>query len=952
MVIITALAAIGTTIAASAFGAAIGIAGVTGTLALAAIGLATNVVLGMALNALTPKPSVGGSNRGYQVNSRGSALDHQIIYGKVRVGGAILYEESTGTDNLYFHRIIGIAGHEVTSFDEIYINDELATIDLYGNVTSPSRYNNKVRINLHLGSSDQSADVNLVSESAKWTSAHRLRGIAYMYVRFAFDTDVFPNGVPIITATVKGKKVYNPATGLTAWSDNPALCLRDYLTTQTYGLGELSENVDDTLVIASASVCAETNTNAGTSRYTCNGAFTTAVTPYDMINGLLTSMGGSLWYSQGKWRMKPSYWTAPTLFLNEDDLRSPVGVSTRHSRRDNFNAVKGTFRGAETNWQATDYPEVTNAAFVAADNGQVSVVDIDLPFTDNSVEARRISRIALESNRQQIIVSASFGLRALEVQVGDNVTLTNSRFGWSNKVFQVVSWTFGLTDGLDLQVEMILKETSASVFDEVDDGIVYERDNTNLLSPFEVPEVGLSLEVELRIVNQEVFGVINVEVQNESSLADYYEVQFKKSSDTGFKLLGSGTAKNFDILIPEDDTYDVRARAVNYLGVKGKWTTFSGFSATSFSSPPEDVVDFSANVSGGTAQLTWKPVSDLDISHYEIRYSTVTSGAVWSQSVVLIDKVGRPATSASASARQGSYLIKAVDKLGNKSVNQTTTVILTNLNDIIGLNFIQSYIENPSFNGSKSNCVAVTDEGSVYLTLDTSMLFEGLSGNFDEALGLFDGGGGNVVSQGTYDFENILDLGDKYSVMASSSIIFSHLDYVNTFDSAFGLFEGKSGLFDGDPDALDGATAKVQISYTDDDPSLVPVWSLWQDFTASTLSARAYRFRAVLSTSDPSMAPKVTGLSSIVDMPDIVQSKDNINFTGTTNVVFPSEFYTTVNPALGLSITGLGSGDYYTITSKDYQGFTITVYDSSNTQLTTPTELDYVVKGFGKRIPT
>ena len=200
---------------------------------LAAVGFGAQIVLGAALSALTPKPKINGAQRGYQVNTSGSALSHQIIYGEVRVGGAIVYDEATGTDNKYLHRIIAVSGHEINSFEDIYINDEIATIDGSGNVTSPSQYNGKIRINTHLGASDQVADADLVAESAKWTSAHRLRGIAYMYVRMEFDADAFPNGVPTFTATVKGKKVYNPATDTTAWSDNPALCLRDYLIDRT-----------------------------------------------------------------------------------------------------------------------------------------------------------------------------------------------------------------------------------------------------------------------------------------------------------------------------------------------------------------------------------------------------------------------------------------------------------------------------------------------------------------------------------------------------------------------------------------------------------------------------------------------------------------------------------------------------------------------------------------------
>jgi hypothetical protein len=105
---------------------------------------AVNFALGAALKALTPKPSIGGvgagggSNRGYQTTAIGTALDHQIIYGKMRVGGARIYDEATGENNKYLHRVIAVAGHEIQAFDEIYINDELITLDSSGNVTSPS----------------------------------------------------------------------------------------------------------------------------------------------------------------------------------------------------------------------------------------------------------------------------------------------------------------------------------------------------------------------------------------------------------------------------------------------------------------------------------------------------------------------------------------------------------------------------------------------------------------------------------------------------------------------------------------------------------------------------------------------------------------------------------------------------------------------------------------------
>ena len=297
--------------------------------------------IGAAINALTPKPSVGqAAASGYNVTQTSSVADHQIVYGKTKVAGVRVFDGTTGEENKYLHRVIAFTGHEIQSFEEIYLNDEVVEIDTEtGNVTSPSRYDGFVRINTHLGTDDQTADSDLVDEVTEWTEDHRLQGISYIYVRFQYDQDAFPNGVPELTVVIKGKKVYDPRTDTTAWSDNPALCIRDYLTNTRYGLKEEAANIDDELFITAANVCDYYNypTLTGDQRYAANGSFTTAASPYDLLNNILSSMGGLLWYAQGKWRVKPAYYTAPVALFTEDDLRSSISVSTRHSRRDNFN---------------------------------------------------------------------------------------------------------------------------------------------------------------------------------------------------------------------------------------------------------------------------------------------------------------------------------------------------------------------------------------------------------------------------------------------------------------------------------------------------------------------------------------------------------------------------------------------------------------------------------------
>jgi UDP-N-acetylglucosamine enolpyruvyl transferase len=94
-------------------------------------------------------------------------------------------------------------------------------------------------------------------------------------------------------------------------------------------LGEASANIDDTTFTAAANICDQTNTDAGTTRYTMNGSFTTGSTPVDFLQDAITSMGATLWYNQGAWKVKAAAWTAASVNFDENDLRSGISLATR-----------------------------------------------------------------------------------------------------------------------------------------------------------------------------------------------------------------------------------------------------------------------------------------------------------------------------------------------------------------------------------------------------------------------------------------------------------------------------------------------------------------------------------------------------------------------------------------------------------------------------------------------
>lgn len=838
------------------------------TMASYAVGyMVTTALTSVVLSSLMPKPKVPNvatgsneANRGYQVSSRGSALDHQIVYGKSKVGGAIVFDAVSGENSKMLHRVVAFTGHEIEEFTTFYLNDEALTVtsatDSNGqtyykptvatakNGVTSTRYNDYVRIYIRKGGADNGTPVtSLIQAGVGWTQYHKLNGISYAYFRFEFEADTYPNGVPDITAIIKGKKVYDPRSDTTAWSDNPALCIRDYLTS-SYGLNEGAGRVDDDTISTAANVCQYYNypTLTGDPRFTMNGAFTTAVTPHDHIIEMLGSMGGSLWYSQGKWRMKAAHYVAPTHEFTLDDVRSNISVSTRHSRRDNFNTVKGVFRGPATHYQPTDYKEVTNSGFVDADGGQVSVYDMNLPFTDNFNMCRRLALIMLERNRQQLTVQASFGLKGLKVQAGDIIQLTVPRFGWDQKEFEVVEWTFGLAEGNDLQTQMTLKEISQNVFDDISDGAFLELDNTTLLSPFDVPNVGITAEGTTRVLTEKVVTELSATITSaDDTRVDRVEVQYKLSSDSTYLPMGTGSLGRYSVLDLVRDDYDIRARAINTFGIKGEWEYTLNFELNPPDAVPANVSNFRFEVSQGTTFLRWDAVPDLDLSYYQVRYNAATSGATWNSSAVAIERVARPSTFATVPTRSGTFLVKAIDKLGQPSDDATALVVLAT--DIPQLGVTDTQTEDPTFSGTNNNTVIDTVQHPDELIIDDITA---------------------ASPTGTYEFSNYIDTGSSRTARVTGYTTFNrYVGYTAQWDNIPQTWDTWPDGFDTwtDEEADFGDTSViVQVSSTSDDPSGTPTWSGWSDAIGQQVVARAFRFRAVLTATNTNVSPSIETL--------------------------------------------------------------------------------------------
>jgi len=381
--------------------------------------------------------------------------------------------------------------------------------------------------------------------------------------------------------------------------------------------------------------------------------------------------------------------------------------------------------------------------------------------------------------------------------------------------------------------------------------------------------------------------------------------------------------------------YDVRVKAVNSLGVSSTYVTAQRQIVGAIA-PPSDVTDFSCNISGQEAHLSWEAVSDLDLAYYAIRFSEATDGSAdWLNSVALVEKVSRPATSISVPARQGTYLIKAVDKLGNFSSN--ATAIISNVTSALNFNVVATQSEHPTFGGTFTNTV-LTDGA---IELNSSELFDSASGNFDdETTRTFDSGVSNAdfFASGNYLFADVIDIGSKHTARITASLEQTADNPDDVFDNRAGNFDDASSNFDGDTPAncnahLEIATSDDNVTYTD-----------FRNFVIGEYEARYFKFRVLLISRDLASTPRVTAVTVTIDMQDrIFSGNDIVSGTSTKSITFTNPFKS-ANFAVGITGQGMATGDYFTVTNKTINGFDVAFFNSSDTGVSKT--FDYIAKGF------
>lgn len=605
---------------------------------------------------------------------RSASQPQQVIYGQCMVSGTLAFPgASTGDANQYLHLIVALAGHECEEIGDVYFDDILST---------DARFTGLVRINKHLGSPNQEADADLVSEITEWTENHRLRGICYLSVRLTWDPNVWMHGVPNIRAVVKGRKLYDPRTETTAWSNNAALCGLDYL---------LSEYQNEPVTLADdihlASWIAAANTSdedvalaaGGTQkRYTVDGAFNCDRQPPDVLEQMETAMAGKIIELDGRWHGFAGAYTTPTFALDADDLRGEISAVTTPARRDRVNIVRGTFVDAAHQWQATDFPQVTNAAYVTED-GEDLPLDIELPFTTDPIRAQRIAKIILERSRRGTACQFPAKLVALPIHCRDTGRVTIEPLGFDEKVFVVADATFAEDFGIDLS----LREEDADIYAwDAEETVLDEPAEIASTDPYNPPaptNVVASSGSATYVLTGDGTTIPRIRLDWDA-ITDRFvldggriEMQYRIASSGAYidvQPLNGDATYGYTGWVGVGVSYDLRVRTVNIRNVASAWTTVTGHTCGADTAAPAVPGGVTVTALTQALTLTWNPFSEKDWDGVEIHMSTTNDSST--ATVVETIKSLEKTIPNLATGTPYYFWLKSYDRSGNKSAFHAT----------------------------------------------------------------------------------------------------------------------------------------------------------------------------------------------------------------------------------------------------------------------------------------
>lgn len=785
-----------------------------------------------------------------------------------------------------------------------------------------------VRVITHLGGATDPADAVLVAATStladKWLSTSVLRGFCYSVVMLDLNNQEFQGGIPSIEVVLRGKKLHDPRDGAypndtAVWSQNPALVIADYLTSEMCSVPVADLPLAD--YQAAANVCAAitgcTYSQAGftvTVTKTAHGLVVDDVREMEILTGtavtghytILTATADTFTYTAAtslttsgnvtvaglytingtvssnqdadktleflaqamagfivktSWKVMAGKYVAPVMTLDQSDIVGSLSVITGTSDADIYNGVKGQYVGSENSYVVTDFKPYQNLTYVAADavapaTSRELWTGIDFSFTDQQQRVHNLCRIFTEDQRNGFTINAAFSLKTWALKIGDRVSFTSTFLGQVAKVYRVTDKRFSPEQA----IELTLKEDAASIWDTSDATVVDSTPNTNMPDPFAVGLCGALAMTELIYETTGSAGVKTKATLTWTAPADVsvrdYDVEYKKQTGSAWIKLPNVSGTLAEFFDMTPDKYDFRVRARNNMFVYGNFSEIFQFEIIGLLAPPGNVTNFSVRSMAGLGLATWDRTVDLDVK--------IGGDVIIRHSSVTVGATWEAATILPDGEMNGDAMTAIVPL--------ATGTYFAKFKDSVGKLSVTpaSFVMTEAILTGFTTVTASTQHtlfsgvktncvatGGL-LKLDSVTLVDSILIPIDEWDFLDNIGG--IQPLGVYEFDAILDLTTVASRRFHAKIVSLGYNASDLIDDRLDLIDSWADFVGG---VIDDTNATVYAAVSDDNVT----YSGWSPFMVADYNCRYAKFKAELVSGDATHNIQVSELSVTVKVP-------------------------------------------------------------------------------------
>jgi len=332
----------------------------------------------------------------------------------------------------------------------------------------------------------------------------------------------------------------------------PGDCFSDYLFSTRYGAAIPTANIDSTSLTAlnvysaqSFSYTTYSSSGATQARFRFDGVIDTQQPIMTNLQYMATCCDCLLRYNEimNTWGVvvqSPTYTIA--MALDDSNIIGAISITPLDiSSSFNIAEVKFPDSTAQDSFNTATFNLAVLNPSLLYPNEPVNKQSISLPLVNNNVRAQLIANRLLEACREDLQIQLSIGYVGLQLEAGDIVSITNTNYGWSAKLFRVAKVTENYGSDGTITATLMLTEYNSTVYDDVNITQFTPSPNTGLASPLTFGTIPTPSVASSYPNDANPYFIVNTQTST-AGIVDYVELWYSAyASPTTSQRIFAGT---------------------------------------------------------------------------------------------------------------------------------------------------------------------------------------------------------------------------------------------------------------------------------------------------------------------------------------------------------------------------------------------------------------------------